>query len=315
MITVENLSKHYDSVIALDGISFDVPKGQVLGFLGPNGAGKSTAIKILTTYLQASGGFAALGGFSVSREPNEVRKRVGYLPEHAPLYLEMTVFDYLGYAARARDMSRRKVRKQAIARVVSICSLFDVVGRRIGELSKGFRQRVGLAQALIHDPDILILDEPMNGLDPIQITEIRSVIRRLGVDRTVLFSTHIIPEVELACDRVIMIDQGQLVADGSPQALRAKASAPRLNVRWQGNLENLKNTLKDKFSELQLNVQFEKNGLFGLEITNPPASHNFTAEFAQLLNSQGQLRELREDSMTLEETFFKMLGRRTESHA
>ncbi|MDF1664104.1 MAG: ABC transporter ATP-binding protein [Planctomycetota bacterium] len=315
MIKVDGLRKEYGSVLALSGISFEVPKGQVLGFLGPNGAGKSTTLKILTTFIQATEGNAILDGFSVRDQPNEVRKRVGYLPEHAPLYLEMTVYDYLDYAARSRDLGSRQECRRAIARVVDICTLYEVIGRRIGHLSKGFRQRVGLAQAMIHDPDILILDEPTSGLDPIQIGEIRSVIRRMGEERSVLFSTHIIPEVELSCDRVLVIDKGKLVGDGKPEELRETVTSSHLLLRWKGDKEQAIKDVKELLGHEVRVDGFQKNdGISHLTIHNSAPEKGHYDKLASAFSGQGQFLELREEKPSLEEAFFSLVGRRTEHH-
>lgn len=314
MIKVEGLRKEYGSVLALSGISFEVPRGQVLGFLGPNGAGKSTTIKILTTFIQATAGNATLDGFSVREQPNEVRKRVGYLPEHAPLYLEMTVYDYLDYAARSRELGSRKDCKRAIARVVDICTLYEVIGRRIGHLSKGFRQRVGLAQAMIHDPDILILDEPTSGLDPIQIGEIRNVIRRMGEERCVLFSTHIIPEVELSCDRVLVIDKGSLVGDGKPEELRETVTSSHLVLRIKKDRDQALKEVKQIVSPKARVLGFRKHdGIAHITIHDAGNDKSQYDKLAAAFSGQGEFLELREEKPSLEEAFFALVGRRTEN--
>lgn len=314
MITVEGLRKEYGSVLALSGISFEVPRGQVLGFLGPNGAGKSTTIKILTTFIQATAGNAILDGFSVREQPDEVRKRVGYLPEHAPLYLEMTVYDYLDYAARSRELGSRMDCKRAIARVVDICTLYEVIGRRIGHLSKGFRQRVGLAQAMIHDPDILILDEPTSGLDPIQIGEIRNVIRRMGEERSVLFSTHIIPEVELSCDRVLVIDKGRLVGDGKPEELRETVTSSHLVLRIKKDRDQALEEVKQIVSPKARVLGFRKHdGITHITIHDGGDDKSQYDKLAAAFSGQGEFLELREEKPSLEEAFFALVGRRTEN--
>jgi ABC-2 type transport system ATP-binding protein len=315
MIRVENLRKEYGDVVALDKVSFEVPAGQVLGFLGPNGAGKSTTIKILTTYVHATSGSASVAGHDVARDAFEVRRALGYLPEHAPLYLDMTVLDYLSYAARVRSLGARPARRRAIARVMSICSLFDVAGRRIGQLSKGFRQRVGLAQAMIHDPQVLILDEPTSGLDPIQIQEIRQVIRRLGERRTVIFSTHIIPEVEVTCDRVLIIDRGRLVADGSPESLRNGASKARYVIRWRGELEQFEQRLAA--AGLENKIRVVDSGQSGpvLELSAELGDEVTVGGLSEALARDGALVGLEPDRASLEEAFFAAVGRRAEARA
>jgi len=215
-IEVTNISKLYADQKALNNISFKVDKGEIVGFLGPNGAGKSTMMKILTTYIEASDGEAKVNDFDVQINPREVQKRVGYLPEHNPLYLEMYVKEYLSFNADVY-----KVSKSRIEEVIELTGLTPEAHKKIGQLSKGFRQRVGLANALLHDPEVLILDEPTTGLDPNQLVEIRHLIKSLGKEKTVFLSTHIMQEVEAICDRVIIINKGEIVADKKLSDLKA----------------------------------------------------------------------------------------------
>ena len=229
MIQVENLTKDYGPFRAVDSVSFNVRKGEVLGFLGPNGAGKSTTMKILTCFLAPTGGTARVAGLDVYEHSLEVRKRIGYLPEDTPIYRDMTVLEFLEFVAEMRGMSRDK-RQAGIREVGGRCGLGDVAGKLIGELSKGYRQRVGLAQAMVHDPDIVILDEPTSGLDPNQIVEIRDLIREVGREKTVILSTHILPEVQATCSRMIIINKGKVVADGTPDELRARERGARHHV-------------------------------------------------------------------------------------
>src|SRR6185436_4793423 len=219
MISVSQLTKEYGQTLAVDRISFEVGKGQIVGFLGPNGAGKSTTLKILTCYIPPTGGGATINGFDIFHDSMKVRESLGYLPENCPLYTEMRVDEYLDFRGQLRKMPRDQRRK----RIDYVCErawLSPVRKRLIGHLSKGFRQRVGLADALMHDPAVLILDEPTVGLDPTQIRETRKLIRDLGGDHTVMLSTHILPEVEAVCDRAIVIAGGKIVAQGSPDELR-----------------------------------------------------------------------------------------------
>lgn len=220
-IEVRGLARRYGDVHALRGIDFAVRRGEIVGFLGPNGAGKSTTMKILTCYLAASAGEAFVAGRSVLADPIGVRRRIGYLPESVPLYDTMLVYDYLDHMARMRGVPSPD-RADRVAAVVRDCGLGPMVGKRIDELSKGYRQRVGLAQAMVHAPDVLILDEPTSGLDPNQIIEIRELIRRIGREKTVLLSTHVLQEIEALCDRILIIDQGRLVADGTFETLYAE---------------------------------------------------------------------------------------------
>ncbi len=219
-INVQNLSKNYGDTPALHGINFSIQPGEIVGFLGPNGAGKTTTMKILTCLLDASQGQVTVAGFDVRTHPAEVRKRIGYLPENIPLYDEMILYDYLYFIAEIRGVPRAK-RKERIASVALQTGLEKVLARVIGELSKGFRQRIGLAQAIIHEPDVLVLDEPTTGLDPNQLREIRDVIKAIGREKTVIFSTHILQEVTAVCDRIVIIAQGRVVADGTLDELSA----------------------------------------------------------------------------------------------
>jgi ABC-2 type transport system ATP-binding protein len=223
MIHVERLSKRFGSYNAVDCASFDVDGRQIVGLLGPNGAGKTTTMRILTTYLSATSGRASLAGHDVLDEPLAVRRKVGYLPENVPLYPEMRVNEYLRFRARLKDVPRSQ-RRRAIADVVSRCRLGEVENRIIGQLSRGFRQRVGLAEAMVHDPEILILDEPTSGLDPMQIREVRELIRELATTHTILLSTHILPEVEAVCARVIIIVRGRIALDDQLANLQSQGA-------------------------------------------------------------------------------------------
>ena len=220
-ITVRNLTKYYGQEPAIDDISFDVKTGEILGFLGPNGAGKTTTMKIITCYMPPTSGTVDVDGFSIDEHSLEVRRKIGYLPELNPLYLDMNVVEYLEYAAQLHGLDSTRTRHQ-LAQMVELCGLKDVRHKDIGELSKGYRQRVGLAQAMIHEPDVLILDEPTSGLDPNQIVEIRNLIKQLGQAKTVILSTHILSEVQATCDRVIIVNEGSIVADGTPTELQEK---------------------------------------------------------------------------------------------
>jgi gliding motility-associated transport system ATP-binding protein len=222
MIEVQNLSKRFGPTLALDRISFDVAKGEVLGLLGPNGAGKSTAMRVITCYLTPDEGSVNVAGYDVSSQSLAVREKIGYLPESAPLYHDMGVVDYLQFIGQMRGMGGATLKK-SIDEKIDVCGLSRMAHRTIGTLSKGFRQRVGLAQAMIHDPDLLILDEPTTGLDPNQIVEIRGLIKNIGEQRTVILSTHILPEVESTCSRVLIINEGTIAASGSPSELAGQS--------------------------------------------------------------------------------------------
>jgi ABC-2 type transport system ATP-binding protein len=220
-IRVENLTKYYGQQAAVKDISFEINTGQIVGFLGPNGAGKSTTMKMITTYLAQTEGKVFVDGLDTEEKAIEVRRKIGYLPEQNPLYLDMNVIDYLRFAAELESVPKGEI-DSAIERVVDLCGLDEVRHKDIGELSKGFRQRVGLAQAMVHNPEVLILDEPTSGLDPNQIIEIRKLIKKLGKEKTLVLSTHIMQEVEATCDRVLIINKGEIVADGSPDSLQDK---------------------------------------------------------------------------------------------
>ena len=222
-IIVKNLMKKYGSQWAVDDISFDVKTGEILGFLGPNGAGKTTTMKAIVSYLSPNSGSIEIDGISVLNNADKVKKYIGYLPENNPLYEDMPVLDYLYFVAELQDIPTSKI-KGRILEMVRTCGLEGEKHKKIGELSKGYRQRVGLAQALIHDPQILVLDEPTSGLDPNQIVEIRELIRNIGKEKTVILSSHILAEVEATCDRIMIINKGKIVANGSPDQLRKQAT-------------------------------------------------------------------------------------------
>ena len=227
MIKVENLSKSFGPKRAVDGVSFEVGKGEVLGFLGPNGAGKSTTMRMITGFIPPSAGSVSVCGLDVQENPIEVKRRIGYLPEAAPLYTDMSVASFLKFAAGMRGLEG-EARRNAIRRVVELCHLESVLSQTIDTLSKGFRHRTCLAQALIHDPEVLILDEPTDGLDPNQKHEMRSLIRSMGESKAIIFSTHILEEVEGACTRAIIIDRGRIVANGTPKELMARSTTGKL---------------------------------------------------------------------------------------
>jgi ABC-2 type transport system ATP-binding protein len=226
-IVIENITKKYGAQKAVDNISFHVKTGEVLGFLGPNGAGKTTTMKMLTGLIAPNSGKATIGNYSVKDNPEDVKKLIGYLPENNPLYLDMAVIDYLEFTAALQGVPKGSI-KERIYEMIRTCGLNAEKHKKIGELSKGYRQRVGLAQAMIHDPQVLILDEPTTGLDPNQIVEIRKLIKELGKQKTVILSTHILPEVEATCDRILIISKGKIVADGTSENLRKQSQGREL---------------------------------------------------------------------------------------
>ncbi len=234
IVEARSLSKAYGSTLAVDDVSFQVSRGEVVGFLGPNGAGKSTTMKMLTGFLNPTAGSSIVAGNDVADDPIAAKRMIGYLPESAPLYEEMMVVDLINYVADIRGVAGPK-RRDRLKTICHRCGLADVLGKNVGQLSKGYRQRVGLAQAMVHDPDLLILDEPTSGLDPNQIVEIRELIRELGREKTVILSTHILPEVQASCDRIIIISNGKLVADGTPEMLSGAGGGAMVRVVVKGD--------------------------------------------------------------------------------
>lgn len=244
MISVQNLSKRFGSTLAVDNIQFEIPQGQVVGFLGPNGAGKTTTMRLLTGYLPPDDGQAKLLDMDLSTESLQIRKRLGYLPENNPLPDDIEVSEYLHYVGRLRGLHDPDERLRRVKSVVKSCSLTSVIGKKIAELSKGYRQRVGLAQAIIHDPDILILDEPTSGLDPNQVQDVRGLIHNLKAQKTLILSTHILSEVQHTCDRVLIINKGKIVADGKPGEIASNVqNQNRLIVSLHGPSEQVEQEL------------------------------------------------------------------------
>jgi ABC-2 type transport system ATP-binding protein len=234
MIKVQNLTKVFGTKRAVDGISFSVERGEVLGFLGPNGAGKSTTMRMITGFIPPSAGTVTVGGFDMVENPIQAKRLIGYLPENAPAYTDMTVYGFLNFAAEIRGL-RGEAKKKAVHRAVELCFLEAVLHQSVETLSKGYRHRTCFAQAIIHDPDILVMDEPTDGLDPNQKHEVRGLIRRMGETKAIIFSTHILEEVDAACTRAIIIDRGKIVANGTPQELRQKSElAGAVTLRVSG---------------------------------------------------------------------------------
>jgi ABC-2 type transport system ATP-binding protein len=306
VITVTDLSMHYGAVVALHKASFTVQPGEVVGLLGPNGAGKSTTMKILTTYLYPTAGVAMVGGESVLTNPLEVRKRIGYLPEVLPLYPDMEVRTYLDFVGRARGLSGALLR-QRLDWAVSRCGLQPMYRKLVRELSKGYRQRVGLAQALIHDPQVVILDEPTSGLDPHQILEIRHLMRELAHDKTVLLSTHILQEVQAVADRIGMINAGRIVGDGTLQELQARTQRhEQVSLSVAGNRREIEIELK-KLPEVQA-VRCTQNGE---EATQFEIDGTLGAHLSRQIGKLGQAKGWQIEALTprppsLEETFLAL---------
>ena len=303
-ITVEDLTKSYGSFQAVKGVSFEVGKGEIVGFLGPNGAGKSTVMKILTCFMSSTSGTVQVAGYNVYTHPIAVRRVVGYQPENVPLYDEMVVYDYLMFMAKMRGVSRSD-RVARIDHVIDVCGLRAVVSRLIRELSKGYRQRVGLAQALIHDPEVLILDEPMSGLDPNQSVEIRDLLKEIGKTKTILFSSHILQEIEKLCDRVLIIDNGLMVADGTTAELTALLEGKRrYDVLLRLDDDTDDSAVTGKLEELAGSVQtlsVTEDGVSGYQLTSDTDSRS---EISELVRSEGwELLQLNERVLTLEDVF------------
>lgn len=260
MIEIRSVTKKFGNVVAVDGIEFKVPKGEVLGFLGPNGAGKTTTMKLITGFWQPDGGSILIDGIDVISRPELSKRKIGYLPENVPLYDDMKVFEYLRFIAEVRDIQPELILPR-IKEVVEICGLHNVIGKSLDELSKGYRQRVGLAQAIMHNPDVLILDEPTTGLDPNQIVEIRELIRKIGQEKTVIFSTHILAEAQATCDRVIIINKGKIVAEGTPDQLMNRfQSKDEIQLKIKGSNAKVLETLKNLNGVISVeNLESESN--------------------------------------------------------
>lgn len=295
-IKVVSLTKLYDTQKAVDNISFELKKGEIVGFLGPNGAGKSTTMKMITGYLPATSGSAFVCGFDVQEQPMEVRKRVGYLPEANPLYFEMYVREYLEFTAGIHNLGKGS--KARIEDMIAMTGLSKEAHKKIGALSKGYKQRVGLAQAMLHNPEVLILDEPTSGLDPNQIIEIRDLIKRIGSDKTVLLSTHIMQEVQAMCSRVIIINNGTIVADDSIEKLQqANAQQDVLIVAFE---KEISTTLLKELKNLQRHESIGNNK-WKLVTANPEALRREVMQWA--LNHDINISSLQAQTETLEDVF------------
>jgi ABC-2 type transport system ATP-binding protein len=313
MITVTDLTKRYARNTAVDRISFAVHKGQIVGFLGPNGAGKTTTMRMLTCFLPPTSGTASVAGFDVFEQPMEVKKRIGYLPETPPLYPEMRTAEYLTFVGRLKGLANADIAKR-LDYVCERCSIVDVKDKLLGKLSKGYRQRVGLAQAIIHNPDVLILDEPTAGLDPKQINETRALIRGLAGDHTIILSTHILPEVEQTCEQVIIINKGKLVATDSVDNLQRRArGAESLLLEVAGRRGDLdKATVQERLERVSgvTRVQFknkrENRSTFEVESRKGSLVRGDLAR--AVVEAGWDLNELRPAAVSLEEVFLQLTG-------
>jgi ABC-2 type transport system ATP-binding protein len=302
MIKVSGLTKDYGARRAIDNVSFDAQQGEIVGFLGPNGAGKTTTMRILTGYMPPTDGEAIVAGYDVVEESLEVRKRVGYLPETVPLYADMVVFDYLKFMGELRKIPNLDER---VDEVLDMVGLFDRANGYIGNLSKGMRQRVGLAQALLHRPEVLILDEPTIGLDPSQVVEVRGLIREIGKERTVLLSTHLLNEAQNICDRVLIINKGKIVAEDTTENLQARLiGAERVILRVRGDADELAKTVKAVKGAQ--GVVTKEDGSVEFEFASGKDVRPEVAK--QVVNSGYELIELRPLGMSLEEIFLELTG-------
>lgn len=310
MIQVENLSKYFGHVGAVKDVSFSVDRGEVVGFLGPNGAGKTTTMRILTGFLPATKGKAQVAGLDVSKHALEARRRIGYCPEGiqgVPLYHEMTVNQYLSFVAEAKGVKKGK-RKVQVDSALESCGLVGVRHRIAGKLSKGFRQRVGLAQALVSDPEVLILDEPTIGLDPEQIIEIRELIRKMAGQRTVILSTHILPEVSMTCQRVMIINEGMLVALGTPGELMSQTKeAGKLNLTVDGPAEEVRQRLSGIPGVIRVSVQGEQGNQTTFMVETDTQLDRRRELAAAVVNNGWGLLELNQVSASLEQIFVRLV--------
>lgn len=310
MITADKLTKRYAGRTAVDAISFEVEKGEIVGFLGPNGAGKSTTLRMLTCFLSASDGTAKVAGFDIYDDSIEVRKRIGYMPENVPLYPDMRVKEYLTFRARIKGLGFRDSRR-AVSEAMDICSLTEVERKMINTLSKGYKQRVGLADALINKPDLLILDEPTNGLDPNQIRQSRELIKRLGERHTILISTHILSEVEMTCGRVIILDRGQIRASDTPQNLIRRLRKPgAVLLELEGNGEKAPEKISNIEGVKEVNRIDERNNWVSFSISTDPNVDIREDLFGLVQEQNWKIRELASQTASLEDAFVDLVQTR-----
>ncbi len=301
MVRIKELTRYYGQTCAVDNLNIEIPKGQIIGLLGPNGAGKTTTLRILTGYLQPTSGTIMVNGIDVRENPLEVKKNIGYLPESSPIYSDMIVFDYLLYIAEMRGIEKAK-RVDRIKELAKICSITGVMHKTVVNLSKGYKQRVGLALALMSDPEILVLDEPTSGLDPNQIVEIRSIIKEIGKTKTIIFSTHILSEAEATCDRVIIINNGKLAADGTAEMLKADTSKNhRISILLQ-NAE--KKTVNDTLEHINgvNSVEIDQHSDI-LTVTVTTAEDKRADIYKTIKEQEWILLEFKQEKQSLEHIF------------
>ncbi len=303
MINVSGLTKKYGDLVAVNDISFSIRTGEITGLLGPNGAGKTTTLRVLTCYLKPTKGSISVGDYTVDENPVDVKKLIGYLPEEAPIYKDMIVYDYLRYIGTIRGIPEGDI-KERIRKISEICGLDEVMHMTVSELSKGYKQRVGLAHAMIHDPEIIILDEPTSGLDPNQIVEIRNLIKKIGKEKTVILSTHILSEVEATCDRVIIIDRGNIVADGRTADLKSSSGeAVKVSIKVSGvDYNNLAAELKSIKGVKSVAEKRSDDNLISAMIT--PSDEDVRPRIFKLVCEKGwELYEMKQEFRTLENIF------------
>lgn len=309
-IRVENLTKYYGTTCAVKDITFEIHTGEIIGFLGPNGAGKTTTMKMITTYLTPTAGKIFVKGIDTEEDPITVKRIVGYLPEQNPLYADMNVMDYLEYSAQLQSVDKNKI-NDAVKKMIKVCGLTDVKHKDIGELSKGFKQRVGLAQAMIHDPEVLILDEPTSGLDPNQIIEIRNLIKDLGREKTLVLSTHILQEVQATCNRVLIINNGEIVADGTTSELQSQFQGQHgIRLVIKKDPKAGKEKIMNEFSSIKniekVKIISEDNNAWHLMITVPKGIDIRDELFKKVVSLNMELVELHQETTSLEDIFRKL---------
>ena len=309
MIEVQDLTKRYGPTVAVSGVSFEAQKGEVLGFLGPNGAGKTTTMRVITGYLPPSSGKVRVAGYDVVEEPLEAKRRTGYLPELPPVYPDMTVVEYLAFVARIKGVPRREIKKR-IDETSERVAITDVQARQIGKLSKGYRQRVGLAQALIHNPEVLVLDEPTAGLDPKQIIETRELIKNLAGQHTVVLSTHILPEVSKTCQRVVVINAGKIVAVGTPDELTRRLQGyETVLITAEGPADEIRERLQRVSGVNMVEPRGTSDGPVTFEVHSEKGK-DVRAELARVVvESRWRLLELKTSGLSLEDIFLKLTTR------
>jgi len=304
MITVKNLTKRFGETVAVDNVSFEVSKGEILGFLGPNGAGKTTTMKIITCYIPPDNGTASIGDLSIENDSLAIRRKIGYLPESTPLYMDMGVVDYLMFVAELHSIPKNN-RIKKVREMVDICNLGREIKKNIGELSKGYRQRVGLAQTLIHDPEILILDEPTSGLDPNQIIEIRELIKKISQEKTIIISTHILPEVTATCHRAIIIHNGKLVADGTTEELVERSRGRTLYfTKMKGPKDQVQSGLQELISVEKVKCVSDSDGdAFRFEILTQKGNNPCEDIYKLSVKNNWIMTELSQERASLENVF------------